>query len=167
MVCNKVQELLSAYLDDELTPGETQFVRQHLDICVECTAFLDKLEEVSTLFHTAFPPVEAPGPFEVMVMSQIDKTIQEHHSFRIKAALLWNSATLLVLACVVILSPVGVFLWGIAHVMVRLLQHLYVLLFVTLLGQGWLVAGIVAAAGFSLAVWSIMAMGRLMRKLAV
>lgn len=167
MICREVQKLLSAYLDGELIPEEAQVVSQHLDSCTECAALIHELEDVSSLFRSAFPLLEVSSTFEAMVMSRIDETIQQHQTFRITAASVWNSVALLALTGIVLLSPVGAFLWGIAHVMVRLVRHLYMLLVMTMFSQGWLIAGIVVTVGFLLAVWSISAMRRLMHKVAV
>ena len=39
----KVRELISAYMDDELTQQEGQTVRVHLETCDECRRTLDQL----------------------------------------------------------------------------------------------------------------------------
>ena len=41
MECDKIQEQLSAYLDDELTPAEKSDMEKHLRSCPECGKALD------------------------------------------------------------------------------------------------------------------------------
>ena len=60
MACEKIQGLLSPYLDGELTPEEKASVEAHLSSCREC-AELFSLLSVATESLAAFPEVE-PGP---------------------------------------------------------------------------------------------------------
>lgn len=46
MTCSRVQKLLSAYVDKELTQSEYFVVRKHLTLCSECS---DELESLSVL----------------------------------------------------------------------------------------------------------------------
>ena len=60
-------DLLSAYLDGELAPGEQQGVRAHLDECAECRRELQYISEART-FVRDLPPVDPPfGFFERML----------------------------------------------------------------------------------------------------
>ncbi|MBV9411696.1 MAG: zf-HC2 domain-containing protein [Acidimicrobiia bacterium] len=60
-------DLLSAYLDGELTPREADGVRAHLDGCVECRRELEFIGEART-FVRDLPPVDPPfGLFERML----------------------------------------------------------------------------------------------------
>jgi hypothetical protein len=60
MACEKIQDLLSPYLDGELTPEEKASVEAHLSSCRECAELLSLLR-VATESLAAFPEVE-PGP---------------------------------------------------------------------------------------------------------
>lgn len=60
MACEKIQDLLSPYLDGELTPEEKAAVEAHLSSCRECAELLSLLR-VATESLAAFPEVE-PGP---------------------------------------------------------------------------------------------------------
>ena len=57
-VHEKVSEMLSAFLDDELTQAESQQVRLHLEDCEDCR---HALEELRTLHETA-RSIEFPSP---------------------------------------------------------------------------------------------------------
>jgi predicted anti-sigma-YlaC factor YlaD len=60
-------DLLSAYLDGELTPHETEGVRAHLDGCDQCRRELQFIGEARTLVRD-LPPVDPPfGLFERML----------------------------------------------------------------------------------------------------
>jgi len=60
MVCEKIQDLLSPYLDGELTPEAKAEVDAHLSSCRECAELLSLLR-MATDSLTAFPDVE-PSP---------------------------------------------------------------------------------------------------------
>lgn len=46
MNCQKASNLLSAYLDSELTPEERRLLRLHLLACTECADELHELEQI-------------------------------------------------------------------------------------------------------------------------
>ena len=57
MNCEHIEELLSPYLENELSREQRQTVADHLQACSECRELLSLLQEVSTSL-TAFPEVE-------------------------------------------------------------------------------------------------------------
>jgi hypothetical protein len=62
MTCPEARELLSALLDDALSPAERQTVDAHLATCAECPRELAALRETVTLLKR-LPPVHAPPGF--------------------------------------------------------------------------------------------------------
>ena len=59
MTCSRVQKLLSAYIDRELSQNETLVVRKHLISCSECNKILEGLTELKEQFdeiNTVEPP---------------------------------------------------------------------------------------------------------------
>lgn len=63
MTCASVRNLLSAYLDSELSGSEMQAVRAHLEECRDCRAECDSLREVKSLLR-GLPPCCAPDGME-------------------------------------------------------------------------------------------------------
>jgi len=45
MKCEKIEELLSPYLEDDLSPAEKKAVEEHLKTCQSCSDFLSFLKE--------------------------------------------------------------------------------------------------------------------------
>lgn len=57
--CGEYNEILSAYLDGELTPAERVVLLQHLASCPACRAALDEYRAIGSRIR-ALPPVQAP-----------------------------------------------------------------------------------------------------------
>ncbi|MGD2246578.1 MAG: zf-HC2 domain-containing protein [Candidatus Aminicenantes bacterium] len=57
MECDRIEELLSPYLEDELSPKDRQSVEQHLNSCTDCADLLSFLRDTNEAL-TAFPEVE-------------------------------------------------------------------------------------------------------------
>jgi len=57
-VHEEVSQILSAFLDDELTQAEYQRVRLHLEDCADCRQTLDELRAL----HDAVQTIEFPEP---------------------------------------------------------------------------------------------------------
>jgi len=49
--CDKMQKLLTAYIDGQLSLPEQEMVEQHLKVCQNCQAELDSLRETVNLLH--------------------------------------------------------------------------------------------------------------------
>ena len=55
-------DLLSAYLDGELAPGEEEGVRDHLDTCADCRRELQLIGDGRSLLRShSVAPICAPG----------------------------------------------------------------------------------------------------------
>ena len=57
MECERIEELLSPYLEEELSPEDRQSVERHLSSCPDCTELLSFMKEANSAL-TAFPEVE-------------------------------------------------------------------------------------------------------------
>lgn len=71
MNCRKVNSLLSAYIDSELTGFEQLQIRQHLNACDECTAEYDALLGMKRM--VARLRVQAPVP------QMLERVLQQVH----------------------------------------------------------------------------------------
>lgn len=60
MSCDKVQDLLSPYLDGELEPGARAEMEAHFASCPACAGLADRMRQALAAF-ASFPEVE-PGP---------------------------------------------------------------------------------------------------------
>src|SRR5262249_46134373 len=49
MPCAELDELISAYADEETAPAQTEFLRLHLESCARCTAVLRRYRETRRL----------------------------------------------------------------------------------------------------------------------
>jgi predicted anti-sigma-YlaC factor YlaD len=63
MQCEHIEELLSPYLENELSLEQKQTVTAHLEACSDCRDLLSLMQEVSTSL-TAFPEVEVSGELQ-------------------------------------------------------------------------------------------------------
>jgi predicted anti-sigma-YlaC factor YlaD len=57
MKCEKIEELLSPYLENELSPEEKRLVEEHLESCKECRLLFSSLEEAQRSL-SRFPELE-------------------------------------------------------------------------------------------------------------
>jgi hypothetical protein len=69
MTCQDARELLSALLDDALSPAERHALDAHLATCAECRRELDRLRGTVALLGRV-PPVHAPAGFVDRVMAE-------------------------------------------------------------------------------------------------
>ncbi len=60
MKCEQIEELLSPYIEDELTAEDRKTVADHLRICPDCTSLLSLLHETADSL-SYFPDLEVSG----------------------------------------------------------------------------------------------------------
>ncbi|MGV3466269.1 MAG: anti-sigma factor family protein [Heyndrickxia sp.] len=67
-----VDELLSAYIDDELSEMEREKVKNHLELCTRCDAEFHELQEIKEGISFLYGSIEIPDfQFENAVMAKI------------------------------------------------------------------------------------------------
>src|SRR5207247_10341021 len=71
MKMGHVTELLSAYLDEQVSSGERARITTHLEACESCRAHLESLRKTVALLHTT-EPVRAPEGFRARLRERID-----------------------------------------------------------------------------------------------
>lgn len=69
---NKIKELLTAYLDDNLSQEEYELVEQHLRGCSDCLQELQKIKNMEETLHKT-PLVDAPSGSEKKFMQMLEK----------------------------------------------------------------------------------------------
>ena len=79
MSCEYVQNLLPAYIDNELAGDETSLVRLHLDSCESCRGQLAEEHELNALL-AAMPVAESSEGFsDRAIKNAIEQQPQQHH----------------------------------------------------------------------------------------
>ena len=73
MECSQIHELLSAYVDDVLSPKEREQLEEHLSVCPACTEELQALEAYLGAMHS-LRRIDAPADFIQSVHDRIEKT---------------------------------------------------------------------------------------------
>jgi hypothetical protein len=96
----KVQELLSSYLDGEVSPDERILTERHLSHCPECARSLRNLEATVRLLKD-LPPVSAPRSF---VLSQVPSPDSRSRIFSWGYPLLRGATALAALLLLVVVS---------------------------------------------------------------
>lgn len=86
MDCIRIEQLISAYLDGELTPSEAGAVRSHLDACAICRREYENMAELSdALKQVTNVVLQAPAGFKDAIMLQIandEKLVVSSNKFR-------------------------------------------------------------------------------------
>ncbi|HEU4798503.1 MAG TPA: zf-HC2 domain-containing protein, partial [bacterium] len=70
MTRNHVTELLSAYIDDQVSPAERSHIETHLNQCAHCRGHLESLRGSVALVR-GLDPVAAPEGFQETVRTKI------------------------------------------------------------------------------------------------
>lgn len=70
MDCREIEDLLSAYIDGELTPSEAVSVTSHLSNCKHCRQELIALQQTINLLHD-LPEIELPVHFHAQVCERL------------------------------------------------------------------------------------------------
>jgi hypothetical protein len=71
MKCVELEELLSAYIDGEITEREKQIVEEHLETCRECGELLVDFSKVHSLYGE-LDHLRAPQGFRLRVAQRVD-----------------------------------------------------------------------------------------------
>ena len=82
MNCEDYQELISAWIDDELSSFEEKSLIGHLDICHKCRSNWKYMANMQNLVNKITDPNILSKLFE-QVMSKIDENIKKQSSDRI------------------------------------------------------------------------------------
>lgn len=77
-----IDELISAYIDNELTETERQQVEEHLSSCLECSTLLGDLRNIKNQVFAAFHSIEVPESLEDTVIEAVSSAVPSKPSPR-------------------------------------------------------------------------------------
>jgi anti-sigma factor RsiW len=80
MTCNEIENLLSAHLEDLLSPEEKKGVEGHLASCPRCRQSLSHLKEAEDILH-GLEEVEPPPFFEQQIMTRVREEAGQKQRF--------------------------------------------------------------------------------------
>jgi anti-sigma factor RsiW len=105
--CEKYQELISAFIDGELSISEETELKAHIDDCPECRKTLDEIKELRALMEKDRPAV-MPADIEKRILLDVQKGKKTRKGllgflggyYRIPRGVAWASLVLLLLLTV-------------------------------------------------------------------
>jgi hypothetical protein len=108
MSCEYVKDLLSAYLDNELTADERGDVHTHLQSCSRCQAILEDYRHFNILL--AELPRVHPGPilrYAIFSSPEYFKLTRHMHISSYRSSYHWRVMQVLVAACLLLTLTIG------------------------------------------------------------
>lgn len=106
-----VEELISSYIDGEVTDDERQLIETHLKNCNQCQVLMEEMVTMKNNVFLVYEFVEIPQSLEENVLAVIgtDKTAKD--TLRIKMSwFVFAFFIALTLLIVLALSPIGIFI---------------------------------------------------------
>jgi hypothetical protein len=101
MLCEKVVEQFSAYLDGQLTASEREAVRSHIAACARCRGELEALDRA--VYAVAdLPRLRAPSDLRDQVMAKLDR-VAPAEVRQPRWRMYWGAAAAVALAVVIML----------------------------------------------------------------
>ncbi|UJF35654.1 anti-sigma factor family protein [Paenibacillus hexagrammi] len=95
-----IEDLISAYIDYELTEEERKLVEEHLEQCLECSALRNDLLAIQNQIFTSLRPIEAPVSLEDKVITELKMKVSTSRT-RLRKWFLVPILTVLVLFVIV------------------------------------------------------------------
>lgn len=105
--CGEFLESLSAYLDGELTAGEAEKIRSHIDNCAECRAVYERLAALSADIKSI--ETEIPEELHGRIMNAVKGAGKKKSTLqsRLRRYGLWIGAGVAAMLCLVLIgSPI-------------------------------------------------------------
>jgi anti-sigma factor RsiW len=155
-------ELISAYVDNELSDEDVAFVKAHLETCEACQALAEEIQSLSVLTRNAFSDFSASEWLEQRVMATISSVRKAKQNLPFVLIAICGVLVTTILAMGSALAPVVSFCWAVLHLVFRIAHGIELPLLRFILGQGWLVAGIVIV-GITLIGLSVVGIRSMMR----
>lgn len=120
---NHIEELISAYIDNELSENERQQVKEHLENCPECYEVLNDLMAIQSQVITAFQSFQAPDTLEDNVIHAINSDAPAY----IVKQRNWFLIPMLSALCFVAIAFVltGSFLFNLGSIVFKIIFNLF------------------------------------------
>jgi anti-sigma factor RsiW len=74
--CHRINEMISGYIDNELTQQQRQYVALHLESCEICQQSAQELEQITIAIKEHDMPAMEADRMEAIMQSSVSKTIQ-------------------------------------------------------------------------------------------
>lgn len=106
-----VEELISSYIDGEVTDDERQLIESHLQNCNQCQVLMEEMVTMKNNVFLVYQFVEIPQSFEENVLAVIGADQTAKDTLRIKMS--WFVFTFFIALTLIIvfaLSPIGIFI---------------------------------------------------------
>lgn len=100
-ICDGYSEMISAYVDGELTDTETAALEEHLKTCEECRSALNAYREIALAISEDYE--EVPEGFAESVMQKVNDAEKRRRRGRISVITRWACAA----ACIAIVALVS------------------------------------------------------------
>ncbi len=147
MTCEEYQELLSAYVDDELENAEQQLVESHVAHCSKCQETVKTYQRLKKSLQTEMVPADGLAGFEEEIIQQIRQLRQEIQVRRLALVIAVVMALGLGISFFLIISPFGVMVAALFRLTISALHgYLYSL---QAMGSIWYGASIIACLIFA------------------
>lgn len=141
MNCRTIEELLSGFVDNELSQNERETVEHHLETCRNCKQSFLELQDMRSMFVTSFESIVAPAWVEENVLRAIDVKHQSMQARRL--SILYLVVVLTEVGAIVSLAilPFGKFITAIVQLLLASLRGAVHL--ATFMGSPWLSAFVI------------------------
>lgn len=105
-----VEELLSSYIDGEVTDDERKWIEVHLKKCEQCQLLMKNMVTIKNNISLVYRCVEVPQSFEENVLAVIRADKTEKSASRTKVSWFVFASLIVLLLSLMALSPIGIFI---------------------------------------------------------
>lgn len=122
MNCNLIQELISPYMDDELSLDGCHAFESHIMTCTDCQNLLNEWNRMGESVRSIFEDIAAPIDLEEQVIQSIEVERQESQVHRL--SILYFTLALFSVGSIAALaiSPLGVVIRAIIHLLLTMMR---------------------------------------------
>jgi len=151
MNCESVEDLLSAYMDDELSTNDCHSLEEHLKTCSHCQNVLYELQETSRMVKVAWAEEQPRADFEQRIIQTVQASQQRTQVRRLSILYLLSALFGVITLTSVLVSPLGIFLRALTRLAIVIARGLISMsTSVGLLALAGIVISCIALAGLSI-----------------